>query len=168
MRLLENPTSLSSVSPEGLFIVRLIKRLVEMEAADKVRRNLQLLRKELFGEDPNRRRPIGPLPRTPCACGAAAAAFHGSLSHLKDLARKGDKEKVKEQLEQFVVPNQEDFNRICLTPLGVIPVVGARDILAFDLPKRDWQERVEKSASSIQLWITTRLAECLKKEIVRE
>lgn len=113
-------------------------------------------------------RPIGLLPRTPCSCGVASAAFYGSLSHLKDLARGGDKGKVKEQLERFVIPNQEDFNRICLAPKGVTPVVGGRDILAFDLPERDWQERVEKSASGMQLWITTRLSDCVKKEVVRE
>ena len=115
-----------------------------------------------------RRPPIGLLPRTPCACGIAAAAFYGSLSHLRELAKEADKDKVREQLENFVIPNQDSFNKICLEPVGVTPVVGAREILAYDLRKRDWRERVESEASRIQFRITTRLSDCLKKEIVRE
>ena len=115
-----------------------------------------------------RRPPIGLLPRTACACGIAAAAFHGSLSHLKELAEKGGKEKVKEQLERFVIPNQESFNKICLEPVGVTPVVDAKSILEFDLRKRDWRDRVIREASKLQFWVTTRLSDCLKKEVIRE
>ena len=119
----------------------------------------------LFG-DVEEKRPVGLLPRTPCGCAIAAIAFQGSLYMLKELARTSNREEVRKHLKEVVIPNQEDFNKICLEPKG-LRVVGARDILEWDLRKKDWRERVRKEADLLIFRIQNTLSECLEKEVIR-
>lgn len=98
-----------------------------------------------------------------CLCSWLAIGLDNSLEVLIKKAEERNKEEAKHQLEDHVIPFQEQLKISCPD----LAIVGAKDILAFDIRRKDWAERVQREARLMRGRLYDRAFLCARKELGR-